>query len=49
MKKVTRNRERVMAAAVPAADLQHVRGGATSVEYALLVATTSTDAPLLVK
>jgi hypothetical protein len=51
MKKVSRNRDRVMAAAVAAADLQHVRGGATAIEYGLLVAppTTSTDAAPTVK
>jgi len=52
MKKVARNRDGGMA--VPAVDLrleqlQRVRGGATAIEYALLVApTTSTDAVPLV-
>jgi hypothetical protein len=50
MKKVTRNRDRAMAAAVPAAELQHVRGGATAIEYGLLAAfTTSSDAAPVVK
>ena len=48
MKKVTRNRDRATAAAVPATELQHVRGGATAIEYGLIAAFTTSSDPATV-